>query len=405
MLPSLPIKTYLAAARRSSAATARPGLPRPHGRLIWAHAVDAARYNALVQLAERLISQIDNIHVLLTTHMELPAPEREGKGLIWQPLPEERRGAAEEFIAHWQPDLCLWTGGDLQVQILNCAERAGVPLILIDAEHKLLTRQSWRWFPDISRTTLKKFSKIFTRDEKTASFLKRMDLANTPIEVIGSFLEGAVILPYVETDRDELSILLRGRPVWLAAMVQPNEIDSILAVHRNVCRLSHRALLIIVPDDLTHTQTISSTLKQQKWRCAQWSEGQLPEEITQVLLADTRGEMGLWYRVAPITFMGSSLTAGQTGRDPNEPAAHGSAILYGPYVRRYLSSYSRYAEAGAARVIKDERTLAGAIQRLIAPDQAAKMAHAAWDVASQGAGVMDLITDLVQDQLDQMDTK
>ena len=115
--------------------------------------------------------------------------------------------------------------------------------------------------------------------------------------------------------------------------------------------------------------------------------------------------MGLWYRVAPITFMGSSLEAGQWGRDPNEPAAHGSAILYGPNVRRYLSGYSRFAEAGAARIVRDADTLAAAVQRLIPPDQSAAMAHAAWDVASQSAGVTDKILDLVQDTLDVMGAK
>ena len=115
--------------------------------------------------------------------------------------------------------------------------------------------------------------------------------------------------------------------------------------------------------------------------------------------------MGLWYRLAPITFMGSSLQSGQWGRDPNEPAAHGSAILYGPYVRRYLSSYTRFAEAGAARIVRDAETLGTAVKRLIPADQSAAMAHAAWDVASQSAGVTDKILDLVQDTLDIMEAR
>lgn len=405
MLRNLPIQTYLAAARRSAGFGIGESLPRPKGRLIWAHAVDAARYDALVQLAERLVGQMDNTHVLLTTRNDMPPPEREGKGLIWQPLPDEKRGATDDFINHWKPDLCLWTGGDLQTQLLASTERAKIPLFLVDAEQKLLNRPHWRWFPDLSRATLRKFDKICTRDEDTSRFLKKMELGKVPISVTGPLLEGAVVLPYVESDRDELSVLLRGRPVWLAAMLQPQEIEAVLAAHREVCRLSHRALLIIVPDDLEQTSAFSAALQQQKWRCIYWSEGQFPEETTQVVLADTRGEMGLWYRIAPLTFMGSSLQTGQTGRDPNEPAAHGSAILYGPNVRRYRSSYDRYEKAGAARAITDARTLTSAIQRLIMPDQSAKMALAAWDVASQGASVMDQITDMVLDQFYQMEVR
>ncbi|WP_254054579.1 3-deoxy-D-manno-octulosonic acid transferase [Roseovarius sp. EL26] len=401
----LPIKNYLPAARRSVTSSSQTRTSRPKGRLIWAHAIDSARYDALVQLAERLVMQGDDVHVLLTTSMKLSPPDRAGNGLIWQPLPEDRRNAAEDFITHWKPDLCLWTGGKLQAHILASAERANIPLLLIDAEQKLLGRQNWRWFPDVSRASLKKFTHIRTRDSKTHNFLRKMDLGGVSIEITGPLLEGAVVLPYVETDRDELSVLLRGRAVWMAAMLQPEEIEAVLTAHREVCRLSHRALLIIVPDDLKQTEAYSAALKQQKWRCINWSDGQFPEETTQVILADTRGEMGLWYRIAPVTFMGSSLRTGQTGRDPNEPAAHGSAILYGPNVRRYRNSYDRYAKSGAARAITDARTLTIGVQRLIMPEQAAKMALAAWDVASQGAGVMDQITDLVQDQFDQMDTR
>ena len=161
-----------------------------------------------------------------------------------------------------------------------------------------------------------------------------------------------------------------------------------------------RALLVIVPDDIEQCQGMREHLDQNGWRYITWSEGQLPEETTQVIFADTHGELGLWYRIAPITFMASSLHSGQTGRDPNEPAVHGSAILYGPNIKNHLASYSRYAEAGGARIVRDTDTLSAAVRRLIAPDQSATMAHAAWDVASSGAEITDKIIDCVQDTLD-----
>ena len=127
---------------------------------------------------------------------------------------------------------------------------------------------------------------------------------------------------------------------------------------------------------------------------------QLPDETTQVILADTAGELGLWYRIAPITFMGGSLCEGAHGSDPNEPAAHGSAIIHGPNVRAYQPAYSRFAEAGAARGVRDADTLAQAVQSIIPPDRSAAMAHAAWDVATQGAAMMDRLVALVGETLD-----
>jgi len=101
-----------------------------------------------------------------------------------------------------------------------------------------------------------------------------------------------------------------------------------------------------------------------------------------------------------VSFLGGSLLIGRGDIDPLEAAALGSAVLYGPRVGRYLQSYSRLASAGAARIINDSAALGMAVTRLVAPDQAAIMAHAGWDVVSEGAALMDRITVLVQDTLD-----
>lgn len=403
MSRSLSLAAYLAYARRGGRAGPPPETSRPEGKLIWAHAVDAARADTLVHLARRLAQQRPGLHMVLTTSEKVKERRHSGKTVIWQPLPEDQVAAAETFLDHWRPDICLWTGGDLKPALLISAAKRSLPLYLVDADEAYLERPAWRWFPDMPRAVLGSFTEILTRDETAARLLRRFGAPERIISVTGPFQEGAMTLPYKIADREELAMLLRSRPIWLAAMVQVAELDTVLDAHREVSRLAHRSLLILVPDDLSDAEAIRARLDAQGWRYIAWSEGAVPSETTQIILADTRGEMGLWYRLAPISFMGSSLVAGQQGSDPNEPAAHGSAILYGPHVGRYLRRYARYAESGAARIVRDTATLAAAVQRLIAPDQAAAMAHAAWEVASKGAAVTDRILDMVLDRLDRQD--
>ncbi|WP_294610689.1 3-deoxy-D-manno-octulosonic acid transferase [uncultured Roseovarius sp.] len=405
MSRSLSLAAYLAYARRSGKPGERPATPRPDGPVIWAHAVDAARADTLVHLAERLAQQRPGVHMILTTVGPPPQRLKAGGPVFWQSLPEDSIPAAEAFLDHWAPDILLWTGGDLKPALLICADRAAIPRYLVDADEPLLERPAWRWFPDMPRAILGGFEAILARSEGAAQILRRYGAPAGIITVTGPFQEGAMALPYTHSEREELAVLLRSRPIWLAAMIQRQELETVLSVHRDTSRLAHRSLLIIVPDNIDDSPAIRKVLDAQGWRYVVWSEGELPTETTQIILADTRGEMGLWYRLAPITFMGSSLVSGQYGRDPNEPAAHGSAILYGPNVGRYLTRYSRYAEAGAARIVRDSGTLGAALQRLIAPDQAAAMAHAAWDVASRGAAVTDKILDLLLDRLDQLEAK
>jgi len=403
MSRSLGLAAYLALARRGGQAGAVPDRPRPGGRVIWAHAVDAGRARALAGLARQLAQHRPDISMVMTVAAEGAADEAEGavRGpVIRQPLPPDTIPAAEAFMAHWRPDLCLWSGGALQPALLICTARAGVPLCLVDAEEALLERSRWPWLRDLPRAVLAEFEEIHARDEAAARQARRMGAEPARVRVTGVLQEEAQALPYREEDHETLARLMRTRPVWLAAMVQPDEIDTVLGAHGEASRMAHRCVLIVVPDDPGRSAAMAARIEAQGWRYIAWSEGALPDEATQVILADTRGEMGLWYRLAPICFMGSSLVSGQHGRDPDEPAAHGAAILYGPNVARYLHRYSRYAEAGAARIVRDTDTLAAAVQALLPPDRAAAMAHAAWEVASRGAGVSDRVVETVLDLLD-----
>lgn len=390
----------MAWSRRAGRSTSADSGMRPDGTLIWGHATTPDHANALVQLAERLGGQRPGLHLLLTTAPDLPAPVHVRSSVLCVDLPEDTVPEADAFLDRWQPDLCLWCGGQLRPVLIACTDKRSVPLYLIDADAALLPRSGWRWLPDLQRSAVSAFSMVFARSEMAARHVQRMGVDEADIAVTGMFREGAVALPHDEAMRGEMAECLRGRPVWLAAMVQPDEIETVLAAHRAASRLAHRLFLILVPDDPDQAAGYVTALKAGGWRYTVWSEDGLPEEPTQVLLADTRGEMGLWYRLATITLMCSSLTPGHQGRDPNEPAAHGSAIMYGPNVGRYLPVYKRYADAGAAWIVRDTDTLSDALGRLIAPDESAAMAHAAWDVASAGAQVTDRIVDLVHDTLD-----
>lgn len=399
MARSLSLAAYMAYARRAGPLLPLPDIARPEGELIWGHAPDAERAAALCQITERLAQQRPGIRLLLTTpepNLEISSPAL----IAYQQLPPDLVVPVEAFLDHWRPDICLWTGGDLKPALLSTADERNIPLFLLDAGENLLTSTTWRWFPDLPRSLLDMFAHIQVRSEETARTLRRLGVPAKDITLAPPMRPEALPLPYNESEREDMAASLRGRLLWLAAHLDPGELDIILEARRSVSRLSHRSLLIVVPHRDSDWPGLHERLKQERIPVVNWANGELPEETTQVILGEDRAELGLWYRLAPVSFIGNSLLPGMEGCNPNEPAVHGSAILYGPNVRRYLEEYSRFAEARAARIVRDAGTLAAAVQSLIAPDQAAAMAHAAWDVASQGAEATDHILDLVQDTLD-----
>lgn len=401
MARSVSLSAYLALARRPAPSDwTPPREPRPEGKLVWVHAASQGAMPGLLQLAVRLERDYPGANVLLTRGGDAEKPPRLPDNVVLAELPPENIAAAEGFLDHWRPDLALWSNGHLRPALLTCAGKRDFHLVLIDAEETALEEARWRWLPDMSRGVIGQFHLAFARTANAARRLTRLGMAPERIDITGPLQQAGQALNCNEEERAEVAATIAGRPVWLAAMVMPGELDLVLKAHRLASRATHRLFLVLVPDDEAQGPDYARAAREAGFRVAVWSEGEAPGEATQILLADTRGDMGLWYRLSPIAFMASSFSPGHGGSDPYEPAALGSAVLSGPETGRYAAAYTRLAEGGAARIVRDADALASAVSRLTAPDQAAAMAHAAWMLATEGAEATDRLLTLIGRALD-----
>ena len=402
MARSVSLTAYLALARRSPPASWHPPeTPRPEGPVIWLHAAgrdSAAALTALCGLLERVDTTPPSF--LLTRADSALPPPRLPENVMEIDIPPENMTAVDSFVTHWRPDLALWSTGHLRPALITAAARRGMRLALVDAEEHALEESRWRLLPDMSRGIVGQFGLAFARTANAGRRLQRLGLPAPRIEVTGPLQPAPRALYHDPEQRTAMATAFGGRPVWLAAMVRPAEVETVLLAHRQASRSAHRLLLILVPDDESDGPAMLAQARAAGWRVAVWSAGELPTETTQILLADTRGDMGLWYRMAPVSFMASSLAEGDMGSDPFEPAALGSAVITGPHTLRHAASYDRLAAVGGARTVRSAPALASAIGRLMAPDQAAAMAHAAWGVATEGAEASDRVIALIEDVLD-----
>lgn len=400
MARSLGLAAYMAIAWRSDPAQpwAAPAL-RGTGEVIWGHATSTERMRLLCHLYHRLAAQRPGLQLWLTVAETLP-PQAVPPDVVVAALPAESQRDCRRFLDHVRPALCLWTGGYLRPALIAEASLRAMPLFLLDAEENGLDESRFRWLPDVPRATLRHFDRAFAGSANAAQRLLKQGLPPDTVAVTGPLDLSGPLPPSNDAQRDALARDLAGRAVWMAADLVAEEIVPVLDAHRLSLRGAHRQLLILIPADPAAGPAIAEILAADGWRFVCRSQDEMPGEATQVLLADKPGEAGLWHRLAPVCFMGSSLLPGHGGRDPFVAAALGQAILYGPQVGRYLSAYTRLATAGAARMVKDATTLAAALQRLGAPDQAAAMAHAAWEVVTRGAEETDRLLDLLHDTLD-----
>ncbi len=380
----------------------RPSQPRPEGPLIWFHAASVGEALSLQELIRRLGQEREELSFLITTGTRTSAellasrlPDR----ALHQYAPLDALEFVRSFLDHWQPDVAVWTESEFWPALMVETSRRSIPMLLVNARMSDRSHRRWRWMRGTARSLLRRFDRVMAQDGHSATLLRKLGVPRHRIEVTGTLKEGTAALPCDEHERDRIAALLKARPVWLAASTHAGEEEAAANAHRSALAVSHRLLLIIAPRHPDRGPAIARMLREDGWRVALRTDGEEIESDTQIYVADTLGEMGLWYRLAPISFVGGSL-AQIGGHNPYEPAALGSAILYGPHVENFRDIYDRLAEAEAAICVKDAGELAHAVRSLLSPEEAARMAHAAWAVCSAGAEVTDRAMEMILDTLD-----
>ncbi len=373
---------------------------RPAGPLIWFHTGTDAAATSPTELARRMLSERSDLNFLLTTTADTRRPSE--APLHAQFCPDDTVPAVRNFLDHWRPEIAIWTEPDLRPALITEVKQRAIPLFLIDTRTARPDTSAWRWWRGMSGALLSRFERILTGDDATAAALRKMGAQPDIVEVTGFLEEGTPALPCNEAERDYLAEDLSARPVWLAAQVKDAECAAVIEAHQQAQRRAHRLLLILVPDRISNGPAWAKTMRQAGLITEVRSEGEEPGPDTQVYVADTEGEMGLWYRLAPISYLGRSLSS-DGGINPFEAAALGSAIIHGPNVSAHQAAFDRLAAAGATRAARNPAELGDMVERLLSPDIAATMAHAAWQVCSSGAEVTDRVRDLIFATLDEAD--
>lgn len=390
---------------RISERKGQTSVPRPEGVLVWFHAASVGESLSILELIKRLADIREDWNFLVTTGTVTSAnmiASRLPENAIHQFVPVDVRPWIRSFLEHWHPNLAVWTESELWPALMHETHAAEIPMLLINARISRATHRRWRWFPTIAQTLLKQFEFVLAQDDQTRKFLTRLGLPRNKIEVTGTLKEGSAALPCDEEERSLFTKILDRRPVWLAASTHEGEEDIIVAAHKLASRAAQRLLLIIAPRHPERGPEIARKLRKDGWELAVRSEGEIPDETTQIYLADTLGEMGLWYRIAPVSFVGGSMVD-IGGHNPFEPAALGSAIIHGPYIHKVRDIYDRLSGAGATIEVRNTDELVRTVGRVLAPDKAAAMAHAAWEISSSGAEVTDRALKLLLNTLEGAD--
>ncbi len=374
---------------------------RPTGNLIWFHAASVGESLSLVELIKRISSSQPDYNFLITTGTITSAKlilSRLPSNAVHQYIPVDTPKAVEKFLDRWRPSLAIWTESEFWPNLISFTSARDIPMILINARISEKSYRRWRFFKKSLKNLIEKFNYSLIQDEKTVKYFSKIGISSNNFELTGTLKEGSAALPHSETEQVEISKQILNRPVWLAASTHEGEEKLIAAAHRHASKASQGLLLIIVPRHPERGLEIASILTKENFKICLRSKKDKISSDTQIYIADTLGELGLWYRIAPVSFVGGSFVP-LGGHNPFEPAALGSAILHGPYVENFKEIYNRLNVAGAAVKIEEASELGVKLIETLSPENAAKLAQSAWEVSSNGAEITDRAIKLIYENL------
>ncbi len=342
----------------------RTSLPRPKGKVIWVHTASVGESLAALPLIERLLETREECHVLVTTgtvtSAELMAKRLPSRALH-QYVPIDRVETVRRFLDHWKPNLALWIESEFWPNLIIETARRQIPMGLINARMSESSYRRWKFFSRTSMYLLECYDQILTIDDATTKMFH--DIGATHAQTTGNLKFASSPLPYDENELQSLKSKIGPRSIWLAASTHPGEEEGV-AKAQTLLQDNITCLLCIVPRHPNRGPAIADMLQNQKFHTALRSQNEPVTPETNIYIADTLGELGLFYRLADAAFIGGSLIE-HGGQNPLEPARLDCAFVHGPHVFNFSEIYETIDSANGSVCVHDANALATSIHTLL----------------------------------------
>ena len=347
-------------------------IPRPKGPLIWVHGASVGEMLAAVSLIERLRAQ--NFAVLVTSGTVTSAAlaeQRLPNGVLHQFIPLDAPRFVRRFLDHWRPGLALFIESDLWPNLICSCARRKIPMIIVNGRISERSFKRWRRVPRVIAALLNRFDLCLAQSATDAE--RYTKLGAPRVTATGNLKLDVPAPPADEATLRRLRDTIGKRPVLIAASTHAGEEAVVIGAHRRLLAKFPALLTIIVPRHPARGEAIAADAKAAGLAVALRSRRAQPMPDIGVYIADTLGELGLMYRLAPIVFMGGSL-ASHGGQNPIEAIRLGAAIIHGPHVWNFAEIYATLDAVRGAQAITDEAALAARLSAWLADPAACQAA-------------------------------
>lgn len=336
------------------------------GPLIWFHAASVGESLSVLALITAMGRALPRAQFLITSGTPTSAKlvaERMPPRCEHQFAPLDAPGPIKRFLGHWRPTAAIFVESELWPQMLRRTRDRGTAMALVNARLSERSRASWRKRPQTAAYVLNVFDLIMTQNDEMAQAMVDM---NAPADRVARGINLKSLsepLPVDPQTTARARAALKGRPVWVAASTHKGEEESVLDAHTQLLTSHPDLALILVPRHPERSAEVETLIKARNFSVALRSRDESPAKV-EVYLADTLGELGNWYALSEIVFLGGSLLP-VGGHNPFEVAQGDAAVLSGPHVTNFAETYSEMTSRGAAILVDDAEALAQEVEMLL----------------------------------------
>ena len=334
-------------------------LSRPRGFLIWFNAASVGETLSILNLVEKLGKNNEKLKFLITTTSISSSKiiiKMLPRNCIHQYAPIDTFSSTKNFLNHWKPDLSIFVESEFWPRIIYEIKKRGIPLGLINARMEKKTFENWLKIRSTSKQILDKFDFVYANDSLTAERLLKLGMSKKTLLGVVSSKEQAASLSYSLKELDKFKKILKNKKIWVAASSHEGEEEFLEEAQKLLHDYDKKFLLILVPRHPNRIKEIMKKIIANGQLIKIRSRKQKITNETSIYLADTLGDLGLWYNLSNIVFLGGSLVK-IGGHNPYEPCRFGNAIITGPYVFNFQEVFDQLNCRGASITVRNVKEL------------------------------------------------
>ena len=365
---------------------------RPKGNIVWFHAASVGEAISALSLIKRINRHCPTTSILITTGTVTSAKimaERLPKNIIHQFIPIDQPIWIQRFLDYWKPSLILWIESEFWPNFLTDIKKRDIPLVLINARISPNSYRNWKYLPKTIARLLGCFNLCLAQSERDAENLIKLGAKN--VNVPGNLKFSADPLPVDDRRLTDLWNTISKRPLWIAASTHNGEENAVADAHCSISSNYPDLLTIIIPRHPIRGKKIATSLSNRGLMISLRSENHTVQPETEIYIADTVGELGLFYRLSPIAFIGGTLIP-HGGQNLLEAAKLDCAIIHGPSTDNFTTITREISNVDGSIVIENDSELADAVCLLLADEERRRtQILAAANVAGNKSGILETI--------------